>query len=244
MAAARYTKGTMPRAQTKIRHILEDEKHPLFAITNDLLALVTIVSIASIALETVPAFSAYHSIFIAIEWGSAGIFTLEYLMRLWIAKRKTSYIFSFFGIIDLIAILPTFLHLGNFTFLKAARGVRIIRFLRMLRLLKLARTPKKAGTSSLWVFNLQIYAIAVLIAVVAIGTAFFIAEPGIAPHIPSGMYWAFVLLVGGIPHEPPTTATGTAVMVFARFSSMIFFGMLIGLVGTIMRKTLTGSEKD
>jgi len=169
---------------------------------------------------------------------------VEYIGRLLMTKPPQAYIFSFFGIVDLVAVLPTFLGLANLSFLKAARSVRIIRFLRILRLAKLARLPKKAGGSKVWILNLQIYALAVLTVVTIIGTLFFIFENNVAEHIPSGMYWAFVLIVGGISHTPPETAVGTAILVFARFTSMIFFGMLIGLMGTIMRKVLIGSEKD
>lgn len=224
--------------------MLEREDSRWFAAANDILAIATVVSVASIALETVPSLAHYHGVFAAIEWSTVTLFAVEYAARLWVAKPKTSYIFSFFGIVDMLAIAPTLLGLGNFTFLKTARAVRIIRFLRMLRLVKLARAPKKTGGSSVWMFNLQIYAVAVLIAVVGIGVAFFILEPGVAPHIPAGMYWAFTLIVGGVPHDPPTTSAGTVVLVATRFVSMIFFGMLIGLVGTVMRKVLIGSVQD
>lgn len=213
-------------------------------ITSDILAATTLISILSIVLETVPALSSYMQVFLIIEWVTVIIFTLEYIGRCMATKRPLSYVFSFFGIVDVLAILPTYIGLGNLTFLKAARSIRIIRFLRILRLAKLARLPKKGGGSKVWILNLEIYAIAILTMAVIIGTLFFIFENNLAPHIPSGMYWAFILFVGGIPHTAPETDAGVAILVVARFASMVFFGMLIGLMGTIMRKLLIGSEKD
>jgi voltage-gated potassium channel len=225
---------------------LENPRSRFFGLTNDILAFATIISVLAIVLETVAVFASYHLVFKVIEYGVTILFTVEYFARLHKAKHKVRYITSFFGIIDLLAIIPTFLGLGNFTFLKTARSLRIIRLLRIVRLSKLAKLKKKDGTSSLYALNIQIYAITLLTAMLVLGTLFYIFEghQAHAQDIPSAMYWVFKTIIGGISYQQPTTTGGTTVLILARFCSMILLGLMLSLVGTILRKLLIGSEKD
>ena len=217
-------------------------------LVNDFLAVVTLISILAIVLETVASFSVYTRLFTIIEYGAAAIFTLEYLARLKAAKKKWSYVFSFFGIVDLLAILPTYFGMSNFTFLKAARALRILRFLRMMRLAKLVRISKKStgGASSLYAVNIQIYGVTLLIALIFLGTLFYFFEghTEAGKDIPSGMYWTFIVLLGDIPYSEPVTLGGTITVIGTRFVSMILLGLMLSLLGTMLRKVLIGSEND
>lgn len=237
----------MARTQTLLRHAFDDANSRLFALVNDVLALATLLSVVAIILETVSALSAYETVFKAIEYATVALFTLEYMGRLAVAKSKAGYALSFFGIIDLLAILPTYAGLGNLTFLKTARSLRILRFLRMLRLAKLARIgDKPGGPQSLYRLNIQIYAVALTTALLVLGSLLFLLE-GDKPYakdLPSSIFWAFKVVLGGLPYQQPETTAGTVVLVLARFASMILLGLMLGLVGTLTRKVLTGSEKD
>ena len=225
---------------------LENPKSKFFVLTNDILALATVISVLAIVLETVTSFASYHNVFKIVEYAVTVLFTLEYVLRFHMAKHKISYVFSFFGIIDLLAILPTYLGLGNFTFLKTTRSLRIIRLLRIVRLTKLAKLKKKDGTSSLYALNIQIYAITLITAMLVLGTLFYIFEGHqvYAKDIPSGMYWVFKAIIGGMSYPQPVTTGGTVVLILVRFCSMILLGLMLSLVGTILRKLLIGSEKD
>jgi voltage-gated potassium channel len=227
------------------KNVFEDPEHPWFTPLNNFLALTTLISITSIALETVTSLSAYHLVFISIEYIAVAIFSIEYLARIYLAQKPFRYIFSFFGVIDLIAIIPSYLGLTNLTFLKAARSVRIIRFLRMLRLTRFAHTKRrKNAAQSLYVLNLEIYAVSLLCAVLVLGTAFYLFEGQHAPDIPSGMYLTLLAIIGGVTYPQPVTIGGTVTLILARFVSMLLLGMLISLVGTMLRKLLIGAEKD
>jgi voltage-gated potassium channel len=237
-------KKRAPKTEVEIiEDALENPRSKYFRFINDVLAITTLVSVLAIVLETVAAFSAYQALFTMIEYGATFLFTAEYLLRLHMAKKKWNYVLSFFGIIDLIAILPTYLGLGNFTFLKTTRVLRIIRLLRMVRLAKLAKIKKKE-VSSLYGLNIQIYAVSLATALIGLGTLFYLFEGHQTDDIPSGMFWAFKAIIGGIPYAQPTTNAGMAVLIAARFCSMILLGLMLSLVGTILRKLLTGSEKD
>lgn len=226
--------------------IFDSPTHPGFRFVNDVLAVTTLISVAVVALETVGSFSPYHQIFLAIEYGAVTIFTLEYIARIHFSKKPFRYIFSFFGLIDLVAILPSLLGLSNLTFLKATRIVRIIRLLRMIRLAKFAKIKKeKDAAQSLYVINLEIYIIALTGATLLLGSLFYIFEHQEASKdIPAGMYWALKIILGGISYPQPETLGGTITLIMTRFTSMILLGMMLSLVGTMIRKMLIGSEKD
>lgn len=215
--------------------------------TEHVLALTTLVAVATVALETVPALSPYSDLFYGLEIAVVTIFSLEYVTRLYYSQNRLRYVFSFFGIIDLLAILPSFLGLTNLTFLKAARALRIIRLLRMLRLAKFAQIKRrKNAAQSLYKINLEIYSATLLVATLLLGALFYVFETDqvAAQDIPSGMWWALRAILGGISYPQPETLGGMVTLILARFTSMLLLGMLLGLIGTMLRKVLIGAEKD
>jgi voltage-gated potassium channel len=156
-----------------------------------------------------------------------------------------AYVFSFFGIIDLVAILPSFLGLSNLTFLKSVRAVRIIRLLRILRIAKFSRARGKRASTSVHKINLEIYLVTFALMVLVLGCLFYIFESHeSAKDIPSGMFWAFKAILGGIDYPQPETTGGAVTLILTRFTSMILLGMMLSLVGTMIRKVLIGSEED
>jgi hypothetical protein len=140
-----------------LRRALLDPHSRTYIWVSDVLAVATVVSVLVVVLETVPVFGIYERWFVLTEWLMVGLFTLEYIARVAVTKPRRSYIFSFFGIVDLVAILPTLLGLGNLSFLKSARALRIIRLLRLLRLTKLSRSGVNAEDVSILSFNVLIY---------------------------------------------------------------------------------------
>lgn len=97
--------------------------------------LLIIISIITFSIETLPDLSGGTiSLLSTIETVIVIIFTLEYLARVYVANRKRDYVFSFYGIVDLIAIAPFYLSIGL-----DLRSLRILRMLRLFRLFKLVR---------------------------------------------------------------------------------------------------------
>jgi len=213
-------------------------KTKLFHLVQDFFALLTVISIVSLVLETVPSLSAYSQTFVIIEWVAVSLFAVEYVCRLSVSKPTLKYSFSFFGIIDLIAILPTFLGLGNFTFLKSARALRIIRLLRMLRLAKVSRSglidEENMSTLSL---NVLIYFVTLVFALLVTGTAMYLVEPGSKAFvsIPAGMWWSLKVFMAGIPVTEPVTQLGEFFFVATRFVGLLLLGLLVGVVGNVFR---------
>ncbi|MBU1292443.1 ion transporter [Patescibacteria group bacterium] len=231
---------------TGIYNALERPRDPYFRLTNYTLGVVTVISVLAVILETVPEFFQYHSLFLIVEYVAVAIFLTEYLIRVYGSKSRAKYVFSFFGIIDFLAIVPTLLGFSNLTFLKAARTARVLRTLRTLRLLKIARfSDRKTGSQAVLGINFEIYVILLFTAIVILGTLLYTFEShGNASTIPEGMYWAFQVMIGDRQHPFPETSGGTVTMILVRFAALISFGLTIGIIGALVRKTLTGSAKD
>lgn len=227
-------------------HLVDTRTNAYFK-TSNFLAFVTILSTVSIILETVPSLSGLTSVFVAIEWVSVIIFTAEYVARLYIIKPSTQYIFSFYGLVDLISIAPTWLGLGNLTFLKSARIVRLLRFLRLVRLAKIRHLSVKEieHAGSVMFLNITIYTVLLLCALLVFGIGMYIVETG-NPYfmsIPHGMWWAFQVFVTARPEFETITVLGGVLYVLARFVGLILLGALVGVIGNIFRHYFFDTKK-
>ena len=237
----------------KIRKVFFDINSRWFKITNDFLTVVTIVSIISIALSTIQDLDKYKIIFKFVEFFSVAVFTIEYLLRIYISKNKINYILSFFGITDLLAILPSFLGLANLTFLKSIRTLRILRFLRMLRFAKIlkyskdnAKNQKNNDIDSRYILlTLEMYLIILLSVTFLSGTLMWLVEGFRVEfkNIPIAMIWSIKVLMGGVPQYHPETIWGEFIVIFTRFFGLVLFGLLIGLISKITKKILLQSDQ-
>lgn len=227
-------------------HLLQalflDTKGRLYRLTDNFFALLTIISIVSLVLETVPSLGEYYLLFVVVEWVCVIFFTIEYFGRLSVSSPRWHYSLSFLGVVDLVAILPTYLGLGNFTFLKSARALRIIRMLRMLRLAKMSRRGIDDEDMSVLSLNVVIYFTTLTVALLFTGTVMYLIEPNTNTFssIPSGMWWSFKVFLAGIPVTEPLTTLGEFFFVIIRFIGLLLLGLLIGVVGNIFRALLMG----
>jgi voltage-gated potassium channel len=231
---------------------LHQEDSALFGIVNKFLSVVIVLSIASILLDSIKELSEFHLIFTTIEYVAVGIFTIEYIARIIGTNKKLSYIFSFYGLIDLLSMLPTYFHMANFTVLKSVRALRILRFMRIVRLAKVTRiehtsTPGQRIQHHLQGVNLQIYFLTLFVIVVLLGNLAYIFEHAHAhfQNIPLSMLWVLESILGGsITTVVPETYGGIAVMMVARFVGFILLGFMVHIVGDIASQVLLGKEPD
>ena len=157
-----------------------------------------IVSLISFSLETLPDLSESHkSILSIIEIITVLLFSVEYLLRIVVARKKLSFVFSFFGLVDLIAILPFYLSLGI-----DLRSIRIVRLLRIFRMLKLARfgSAIKRFRMAFSIVKEELILFssvtAMLLYVSAVGIYYFENEvqPQMYSSVFDGLWWAVVSL--------------------------------------------------
>lgn len=181
----------------------------------DISLLVAIfASVAIIALETVPSLAHHGTFFFYAEWILTILFTVEYLLRLYCVRHPLRYAFSFWGIIDLLSILPTYaMLLFTRESIRTFTMIRSIRLLRVFRVLKLWRMMDEADelSAAFWRARnkIVVFLAAIGVAVTISGTLMYyietivpgyISEPGEATSqsqftsIPMSMYWATVTM--------------------------------------------------
>lgn len=238
----------MRNTKKQLEKIFIDYRSPLYIKAHNFLALITLVSVMFIALETVQSLQPYSEIFRIVEWVTVAIFTVEYIGYLITKKKKPQYVFSFYGMVDLVAILPTYFGLANFSFLKIARIARILRFLRMMRLVKMLRMKKGEkhtdATKAVQRISIQIYVLTLVLSVLIFGALIYLIEGNnpVFANIPLGMLWALKLTLGGVSQAIPQTVWGEIISVGARFVGLLLFGLLIHIVGKYFERMLLGSK--
>lgn len=182
----------------------------------DIVLIVAITaSVIAVCLDSVSAIhNNYYQTLRTLEWFFTGLFTLEYLFRIISVKRPRAYVFSFFGLVDLIAILPTYLSLlsyGMHTFLV----VRILRLLRIFRILKMAHYLGEAevlGAALLGARRkITLFLFVVLTIVFIFAAAIYLIEDESSgfTSIPQAVYWAVVTVTTvGYGDIVPQTVAG------------------------------------
>lgn len=175
-----------------------------------------IISIIFVMLETVAVFyENYWWVFFTAEWIFTLIFTFEYIFRLYASRKPLKYATSFFGIVDVLAILPAYLSIffiGVHNFLI----VRALRLLRIFRIFKMGHFVQEGGViiSALKASRVKIYVFIsfVLLMAMIIGSMLYIVEADVNPdldNIPKGIYWAIVTLTTvGYGDVTPVTTLG------------------------------------
>lgn len=167
----------------------------------DILLLVLILlSVLVVILDSVAEIhSRFGSFLYAAEWFFTLVFTAEYFLRIWLSTRKAGYVFGFYGLVDLLAILPTYLSIFFFTS-QYLTVIRALRFLRILRILKLTEYVEEATILKNALrqsrLKIQIFLGSVLTIVLVMGSLMYIVEGpdhGFS-SIPRSMYWAIVTL--------------------------------------------------
>ena len=229
------------------KYALTDTHHPRYFLLSDFLALTTVISILAIVLETMPQLNSWSSWFVTIEWITVAIFTIEYIWRIVATPKKAQYVFSWFGIIDIVSILPTYLGLGNLTFLKSARVVRLMRLLRLMRISKMRNLKRHKDHDtqlSFYAVNILLFLSILISATLFVGILIYLVEGHrfAFQSIPHGMWWAFRIFTNDPTFIRTETGGGEVVYILARLVGLIVFGALIGILGNILKRVMFGEK--
>ncbi|HRJ90154.1 MAG: ion transporter [Blastocatellia bacterium] len=194
--------------------VFEAETRPgkLFDIS---LIVLILLSVAAVFLESVRSVrEVYGPELYAAEWAFTVLFTIEYVLRLVSVRRPWRYVFSFYGLVDLLAILPTYLSLV-FPGTQYLLSIRILRLLRIFRILKLS---SYISESRVIITALQgskrkisVFLVAILTIVTVVGSLMYVVEgeENGFTDIPTSVYWAIVTLTTvGYGDLSPKTGLG------------------------------------
>ena len=229
-----------------LKSIIESQDTKSGFIFDIFIQILIILSLISFSIETLPNLSKE-----SIEWLnlfesiSIGIFSIEYLLRVYVSDRKLTYIFSFYGLVDIIAILPYFILSGI-----DLRSVRIFRLLRVFRILKLFRfndsiiTMKKAFLNIKNELLLFTFLTIIVLYVASVGIYFFEkdAQPEQFQSIFHCMWWAIATLTTvGYGDIYPITTGGK---IFTSIITLIGIGIVAIPTGLLASSLTSITQKD
>ena len=229
----------------KLHEIIYEADTPTGKIFDLALLSIIVLSIALVMLESVHSLNVkYFEIFYMAEWIITIVFSIEYILRIISIRKPWTYIFSFYGIVDLLSTIPTYLVLifGGHNFFFAIRAFRLLRVFRILK------TTHYIGESNkLWraVKNSRVkvfvFLFTVLIICIIMGTVMYLVE---GPengfrNIPVSIYWCIVTLTTvGFGDIHPLTPAGQAI---ASLIMIVGYGIIAvptGIVSAEYTKTI------
>ncbi len=201
------------------------------------------LSVLAVMLESVRELhEKYETIFFVVEWTFTILFTIELFFRLISVKKPLKYIFSFYGIVDILAILPTYLGLwwvnsSSFRIIRILRLLRIFRVLKLMGFLTQATIISKALKASKQKIMVFLFAVAIL--TVLLGTLMYLIESADAgfTSIPRSIYWAIVTLTTvGYGDIAPQTPLGQFVASLVMITGYAIIAVPTGIVSSEISK--------
>lgn len=217
----------------------------------DLILIYSImISVGAVALDSVEQLHlAYGAWFFYLEWAFTLVFTVEYFLRIYISEKPLKYIFSFFGLIDLVSIIPSYLAL----FITGTHYLLIIRMLRVLRIFRVLKMVRYMSEANLLMRSLYlarrkivVFFYTVIVLSFLFGSLMFLIE---GPErgftsIPKSIYWTIVTITTvGYGDITPQTVLGQFISVLAMLTGYSIIAIPTGIITAEMAGEL-GRERS
>lgn len=220
----------------------------------DIVLLVLIAaSVLVVMLESVAEFRDRHGpLLFVLEWVFTIVFTVEYVIRLWVVRRRLRYATSFFGIVDLLSILPTYLEL----FLTGSGYIMIIRVLRLLRMFRVLKMAHHIGQANVLLNALlasrgkiSVFLFSLLSIVCIEGTLMYLLESGQPDSgftsIPQAVYWGIVTITTvGYGDVTPVTVAGKLLASVMMLTGFAIIAVPTGIVTAELHRELEAARLD
>ena len=215
------------------------------------LLILILASVIAVMLETIPAISEkYGDALYVLEWIFTIAFTIEYILRIYTVRKPSKYIFSFFGIVDLLSIIPTYISI----FIAGTQSLLIIRALRLLRVFRIFKLVNFTHQGHIILLALRksrpkiaIFLFFVVLLVCIFGSIMYLVEGGTNTNfdsIPRSVYWAIVTLTTvGYGDIHPTTPLGQFLASLVMIMGYAIIAVPTGIVtGEMIRTTKSVDE--
>lgn len=209
-------------------------------------------SVLVVMMESVESLRLAHErAFQVSEWIFTLLFTIEYGVRVLVVRRKRSYVLSFFGIVDLLSLLPTYLSL----FLAGSHYLMVIRVLRLLRMFRVLKMARHFGQANVLLNALRasspkiaVFLFAILTLVSIEGTIMYLVEgehnPGFS-SIPQSIYWGIVTITTvGYGDVAPLTVAGKVLASFIMLTGFSIIAVPTGIVSAELGRELSQVRMD
>jgi voltage-gated potassium channel len=234
--------------QESLHTIIFEAETPAGKLFDVLLIVSILASVMVVMLDSVNTINSKHGQFLNfLEWFFTLIFTVEYILRLSCVGRPLSYATSFYGIIDLMAIIPTYLSV----FVPGTEFLLVIRVLRILRIFRVLKLVQYISEATLLMKALHasrrkitVFLFTVLTLVVILGSLMYLiegAESGFT-SIPKSIYWAIVTLTTvGYGNIAPQTNLGQMLAAFIMILGYSIIAVPTGIVTVELAQASSGS---
>ncbi len=238
----------MPIWRNRLHEIIFEADTPAGKAFDVALLITILLSVLIVLLESVQSLHDKYFVYLqATEWFFTILFSIEYILRIISLKKPIRYVYSFFGIIDLLSILPTFIGL----FIAGTHSLMVVRALRLLRVFRIFKLVKFVGEAHRLALALRAskHKIAVFIGfvialTVIMGTIMYLVEgeENGFTSIPRSMYWAIVTLTTvGYGDIAPQTAIGQSI---AAFIMIMGYGVLAVPTGIVTSELSSQSSQN
>lgn len=232
--------------RAKWRHIIFGTDTRAGVLFDQLLILAIVVSVVAVMLDSIrPIHERWQRELYTIEWFFTLLFTIEYVIRLWVSETPRRYARSFFGIVDLLSILPTYLSLifPGAQYMLTIRVLRVLRIFRVLKLLQFMTEARElAGALARSRRKIGIFMFTVFVMMVLFGSFMYAVE---GPEngftsIPKSIYWAVVTITTvGYGDISPQTPFGQAIASLAMITGYAIIAVPTGIVSAEMSAAAT-----
>lgn len=215
------------------------------------LLILILLSVFIVMFESVPEWSERFKLeLFYLEWFFTIVFTIEYILRIWVSPKPLKYITSWWGIIDLISIIPTFISpfISGTSSLRVVRAARLLRIFRILKLSRFtAESQALAHSLKASYYKITIFLFFVIMMMVMAGTLMYVIEGGDNgfTSIPASIYWAIVTTTTvGYGDVVPSTDFGKMISSMMMILGYAIIAVPTGIISVEMSQYKDDGEKD